>query len=53
MKEIALYALLNGVSFTAEIHKLEESTIRRWIQELDYDHDQFFLKVRDLVFKAS
>ena len=53
MKEIALYALLNGVSFTAELHKIEETTIRKWITELDYDNDPFFLKIRELVYKAA
>lgn len=53
MKEIALYALLNGVGFTAELHSLEESTIRKWIKELDYDNELFFVRVRELVYRAA
>ena len=53
MKEIALYALLNGVAFTAELHSLESATIRNWITQLDFDNDKFFKRIRELVFKAA
>jgi hypothetical protein len=41
------------LAFTAELHSLEESTVRRWIKDLDYDNDQFFIKIRELVYKAA
>jgi hypothetical protein len=53
MKEIALYALLNGVSFTAQLHSLEVSTVRNWIRELDFDSEPFFKRIRELVYTAA
>jgi transposase-like protein len=53
MKEVAIYALLNGISYTAEIHKLEESTVRRWIRDLDYENEPFFTRLRDMLLKTS
>ena len=52
MKEVAIYALLNGISYTAEIHKLEESTVRRWIRDLDYKNEPFFTRLRDMLLKT-
>lgn len=53
MKEIALYALLNGIQFTANLHGLEKATIKTWIKELDFDKDPFFVKMRKFVLKAA
>ena len=53
MKEVAIYALLNGISHTAEIHNLEESTVRRWIRDLDNEKEPFFVRLRELLFKTS
>lgn len=53
MKEVAIYALLNGISYTAELHKLEESTVRRWIRDLDYENEPFFTRLRDMLVKTS
>ncbi|CAG9325196.1 unnamed protein product [Blepharisma stoltei] len=53
MKEIALYALLNGIQFTANLHGLEKATIKAWIRDLDFDRDPFFVKLRNLVIKTA
>ena len=53
MKDLALYALLSGVSHTSKLHNVEEATVKRWIRDLDFGNDPFFAKLRELVLKCS
>mmetsp|Transcript_7228 Transcript_7228/g.13361 ORF Transcript_7228/g.13361 Transcript_7228/m.13361 type:complete len:162 (-) Transcript_7228:1323-1808(-) len=53
MRELALYALLNGVFTTAKLHDIDELTVRIWLRKIDYENCDFFKAVREFVVKTA
>ena len=49
MKDLAIYALLNGIAFTSELHNLDEVKLYEWIRNIDFENDRFFTDLRSQI----
>mmetsp|Transcript_22913 Transcript_22913/g.22641 ORF Transcript_22913/g.22641 Transcript_22913/m.22641 type:complete len:125 (+) Transcript_22913:53-427(+) len=49
MKEAALCAIIKGFEQSKKLYSIDEQKIRSLIQSLDFDHEPFFIKIRELI----
>jgi hypothetical protein len=49
MKELGIYGILKGTLYCSAVYGVEETTTKAWIRDLDFENNEFFIKLREYV----